>query len=45
VRLLHAAALITGSDLKRFNLLRFVGGLGTYLGGLALSVLAIASSV
>lgn len=45
VRFLHATALITGSDLKSFNLLRFIGGLGTYLGGLALSVLAIASAI
>lgn len=45
VRFLHATALITGSDLKSFNLLRFVGGLGTYAGGLALSVLAIVSAI
>ena len=45
VRFLHATALITGSDLKSFSLLRFIGGLGTYLGGLALSVLAITSAI
>ncbi|MBY0509174.1 MAG: MAPEG family protein [Rhodospirillaceae bacterium] len=32
-RVLHAAALILGGDLRRFNGMRFVGGLGTYMGG------------
>lgn len=40
-RYLHAFALIFGSSMSQFNLLRFIGGMGTYLAGFALSIILI----
>jgi uncharacterized protein len=44
-RILHATALIVRADMNRFNMLRFAGGMGTYVGGFALSILAINAAI
>lgn len=40
-RYIHAFALIMGADMGRFSLLRFVGGMGTYVTGVGLALTAI----
>jgi uncharacterized protein len=44
-RICHATAMIIGTDMSQFNILRFVGGMGTYIGGFALSILAINAAI
>lgn len=44
-RFLHATALIVRPNMNQFNMLRFVGGMGTYIGGFMLSILAISATI
>ncbi len=40
-RYVHALALIIGADMGRFSLMRFVGGMGTYITGVGLALVAV----
>lgn len=40
-RYIHAAALIGGKTMNRFNIARFIGGMGTYITGAGLSLILI----
>jgi len=44
-RILHATALIVQPNMNQFNVLRFAGGMGTYIGGFMLCTLAISAAV
>jgi len=44
-RIIHAVALIVGASMDRFDVARFLGGMGTYLTGFALSIALIARAI
>lgn len=44
-RYIHAFALLAGRDMNRFNIYRFMGGMGTYVAGLGLATLAISQAI